>query len=103
MEHVAAIMVLIGCGHGDIDCREMPAPAVGYETVQQCEADMEAAMRSASNERPIVYGQCATVDPAMFEQDAIVAWNFSDRGELLVDVVPSETLYAASAPIATAE
>ena len=96
MEHIAAIMVLIGCGHGDIECRELSAPTVGYETVQMCEQDMEPVLRSISNDHPVVYGQCALVDPADFEQDAIVAWDFNTSGELLVDVVAGDSLYASS-------
>ncbi|WP_099864834.1 hypothetical protein [Pararhizobium haloflavum] len=98
MEHIAAIMVLIGCGHGDIDCKELPAPTVGYETVELCERDMEHVLRGASNNHPIVYGQCSAVDPALFEQDAVVAWDFDERGDLRVDVVPSDSLYASTDP-----
>lgn len=95
MEHVAAIMLLIGCGDGNIECRELPAPTPAYETVAQCEADMESALRGASNEMPLIYGQCAEVDPALFEQDAIVSWDFASNGELHVDVVPSDAMYAS--------
>lgn len=95
MEHVAAIMLLIGCGDGNIECRELPAPTPAYETVAQCEADMESALRSASNQMPLTYGQCAEVDPALFEQDAIVSWDFAENGELHVDVVPSDAMYAS--------
>lgn len=94
MEHIAAIMVLIGCGHGDVDCKELPAPTVGYETVQACEADMEAVLRRETDSHPIVYGKCATLDPSLFEQDAVVAWNFDSNGALHVDVVPTNSLYA---------
>lgn len=96
MEHIAAIMVLIGCGHGDIECRELPSPTVGYQTVQLCEGEMESVLREASDDFPLVYGKCAMVDPALFGRDAVVAWDFSDNGELHVDVVPSDSLYAAT-------
>jgi hypothetical protein len=95
MEHIAAIMVLIGCGHGEIDCRELPAPQPAYETLVACERQMEAALREASDSRPIVYGQCAEVDPALFGQDAVISWDFAENGELHVDVVPTDTLYAS--------
>jgi hypothetical protein len=97
MEHIAAIMVLIGCGHGDMECRELPSPSVGYETVAMCEREMEPVLRRMSDDHPIVYGQCAEVDPALFEQDAVVAWDFGSNGDLLIDVVPSDSLYASSA------
>lgn len=95
MEHIAAIMVLIGCGHGEVDCRELPAPQPAYETVVACERQMEDALREASDSRPIIYGQCAEVDPALFEQDAVVSWDFAENGELHVAVVPTDTLYAS--------
>lgn len=94
MEHIAAIMVLIGCGHGDVDCKGLPSPTVGYETVQACEAEMESVLRRESDMHPVVYGKCATLDPSLFEQDAVVAWNFDRSGALHVDVVPANSLYA---------
>lgn len=97
MEHIAAIMVLIGCGHGDVACEEIPAPTVGYETVQVCEREMESVLRSASNRFPVTYGTCEAVDPALFEGDAVVAWDFAESGELSVDVVPAGSLYVAEA------
>jgi hypothetical protein len=96
MEHVAALMFLIGCGHGDIDCREIPAPFVGYETVEACEADMPSVLKVASSEFPVAYGQCTFVDPVLFEQDAVIAWEFGPNGDLLVSVEPADSLLAAA-------
>lgn len=96
MEHIAAIMILIGCGHGDVDCKEVPSPTVGYEAVDICEHEMEGVLRDASNQFPIIYGQCAEVDPAALEQDAIVAWDFGPNGDLLIDVVPADSMMAAT-------
>lgn len=99
MEHVAAIMVLIGCGHGDVDCVEMPAPIPAYETVAMCERHLEHALREASDKRPVVYGQCAAFDPTLLEQDAVVSWEFAENGELHIEIVPVQSLYAARQPL----
>jgi hypothetical protein len=96
MEHIAAIMILIGCGHGDVDCKEVPSPTVGYEAMEMCEREMEDVLRSASNQYPITYGKCAEVDPAMFEQDAVVAWDFGSNGDLMIEVLPADSLYASN-------
>ena len=103
MEHIAAIMVLIGCGHGDTECMEFPAPQIGYETVQACEREIDDALRSASKNRPIVYGQCEEIDPALFETDAVVAWNFDETGALEIDVAPASTLYAETDMVTAAQ
>lgn len=101
MEHIAAILVLIGCGHGDVSCEEVPAPTVAYETVEMCERDMERVLRESSDRYPVTYGTCELVDPALFEGDAVVAWDFTPTGELNVDVIADGDVMLAD--IAAAE
>jgi hypothetical protein len=48
MEHIAAFMILIACSDDLQACNEIPAPAVAYETVQECEAELTPAMRTIS-------------------------------------------------------
>lgn len=99
MEHVAAIMMLIGCGAANADCREIPSPAVGFETVEECQALLKPALRSVEGQFGITYGKCATIDPALFLEDATITWDVTSSGELNVQVVND----AADAAIVVAQ
>lgn len=86
MEHLTALMILIGCG-GPTSCNELPAPAVAYETVAECRRELKPAMMKAVDRTREVYGTCAEVDPAALEQDASIYWDLSKDGKISVQVV----------------
>ena len=46
MEHIAAILLLVGCTDDMLVCRELPAPAPVYESIEECENQIEASMIS---------------------------------------------------------
>jgi hypothetical protein len=85
MEHIAALLLIIGCSQDLKQCQELPAPAPLYETVEECEAQVALTSRMVSGQRPKVFVQCVTVDPALAEEDAVLTW----------DVLPDGTLYAS--------
>lgn len=94
MEHLAAIMILIGCG-GPTTCHELPAPTVSYETVAECRRELKPAMMMAVDRTREVYGTCAEVDPSTLEQDASVYWDLSKDGKITVQVVNADDEMAA--------
>lgn len=83
MEHIAAILLLIGCSDDMLVCRELPAPTPVYETVEECEAGIEASMISLSDRFPQVLGQCINVDPILEESDAELVWSIAADGTFL--------------------
>ena len=101
MEHFAAFMLLIACSDDLSNCRELPSQMVSYESVQICDAGMEAAMRQYSNMAPTLLGKCVEVDSALFLEDAEITWTINPDGDLRVSINPmdmssGETIIAQS-------
>lgn len=82
MEHIAALMLIIGCS-GDLQqCQELPAPVPVYETTEECEAVLGKTVREFSGQKPRIIAQCVYVDPAMEEEDAVLTWDILPDGTL---------------------
>ncbi|MBC7282013.1 hypothetical protein [Hoeflea sp.] len=103
MEHIAAFMILIACSDDYTTCTEQPAPAVAYETVRQCEADLSPSIRMMAAERKHALGKCLEIDPALFYQDAEIVWDVSAEGELevVLELINPEMTVPAYAQSAT--
>jgi hypothetical protein len=86
MEHIAAIMLLVGCSHGSLACEELPAPQVAFESMEECQGALPAALGGAGVSKRIVHGRCAAVDPAWMEEDVEITWRLSRENGLQVDV-----------------
>jgi hypothetical protein len=85
MEHIAALLLVIGCSQALQQCQELPAPVPLYETVEECEAEVAPTLSVLTGQRPKIFVQCVTVDPALAEEDAVLEW----------DVRPDGTLHAS--------
>lgn len=85
MEHIAALLLVIGCSQDLQQCHELPAPVPLYETVEECQAEVAPTLSVLKGQSPKVFVQCVTVDPALAEEDAVLTW----------DVLPDGTLYAS--------
>jgi hypothetical protein len=85
MEHIAALLLVIGCSQDLQQCHELPAPVPLYETVEECEAEVAPTMNVLTGQRPKIFARCVTVDPALAEEDAVLTW----------DILPDGTLYAS--------
>lgn len=99
MEHIAAIMMLIGCTQGNVECRELPAPAIGFETVDECRELLQPAISEAKGANEVVHGKCTEVDPALFIEDATIVWKIAPSGQLDVQV----TFDDPASPVMVAE
>ncbi|OCP04863.1 MULTISPECIES: hypothetical protein [unclassified Ensifer] len=97
MEHIAAIMVLVGCMQTTEACREVPAPTVAFETVEECRELLAPAIEATAETFKRAYGACAEVDPALFVEDATIEWQVTPRGQLRVDVRVDDGSYAVAA------
>ncbi len=83
MEHIAAILLLVGCSDDMLVCRELPAQVPVYETAAECEASLETSMIRFSASYPQIVGQCVDVDPALEESDAELVWSISANGTFM--------------------
>jgi hypothetical protein len=84
MEHVAALMLLVGCNADASICKEIPVPVAAYEDVAQCDSDLSLQLRLASSDDAKVYGTCAGITEDVFEQSATLDWTISANGKLRV-------------------
>lgn len=87
MEHIAAIMLLLGCNDSASACTELPAPQVGYETVEICEDAVEPALYGASSDYPMILAKCIPVDP-LAEGDLEIVWDINAQNQLVAEAVP---------------
>ncbi|MCA1403731.1 hypothetical protein I6F26_03825 [Ensifer sp. IC3342] len=101
MEHVAAIMVLVGCMQNATACREVPSPVIAFETVEECQALLPPAMEEVGKVFKTAYGKCAEVDPALIVESAVIEWAITAAGKLEVTVTPDEEPYAVAGGIHT--
>lgn len=95
MEHVAALLLLVGCGDSVADCRELPAPVPYFETVEDCRATLQPSISRYVTRVPQVFGQCVEVDPALEEQDAELVWDVTADGTLVAALEPVNVLVAS--------
>lgn len=102
MEHLAAIMMLVGCSSGQADCRELPVGVPVYETVEACRADMSRELRRHAGSEPAVYGTCEAVDPLLLERDVMITWDLTGEGVLSVEVIDADEEFQRSQMVAEA-
>lgn len=86
MEHIAALLLIIGCSQDMKACEELPAPVPVYETAGECDAELPAALRELGGAKPRVMGLCVYIDPAMEEEDAELVWDVTADGKLIASV-----------------
>lgn len=86
MEHIAAFMLLLACSDDLQTCTEQPAPAIAYETVQDCELELSPAILAVGVPNKKTFGKCVEVDPALFYEDAELVWDVTADGEVEVAI-----------------
>lgn len=96
MEHIAALLLIIGCSDNLAECKELPAPVPLYETAQECDANLEATMKSFVDTHPQIFAQCVTVDPALEETDVELVWDVRDDGTLHASLEVPDMMVARS-------
>ncbi len=96
MEHVAALLLIIGCSGDMSDCRELPAPVPVYETQEDCQGSVTPAIGAYTTSVPQVFAKCVPVDPALEEQDAELVWDIRPDGTIVAEMQPLENVMVAS-------
>ena len=97
MEHIAALLLIVGCSQDLARCDELPAPVPVYETTTECDAGLRDAMRQFDGARPRVMALCVGVDPALEEEDAELVWDIRPDGSLEAEL-ESPQVNVASLP-----
>lgn len=82
MEHIAALLLIVGCSGDLSQCRELPAPVTVFETAEDCAATRALSLREMSGEAKRVMGTCINLDPAPEEDYSELVWSVSPEGKL---------------------
>ena len=88
MEHIAALMMIVGCSPDLVECRELPAPVPLYQTREECDAALPSASGSVEGQAPRVFASCVYVDPALEYVDAELVWDVTEKDGLVASVEP---------------
>ena len=96
MEHIAALLLIIACSDDLAQCGEMSVPTSVYETVEECEADLQPSISLFTTKHPQVFGQCVEVDPAIEEEDAELVWDIKPDGTLFALIEVPEMMIAST-------
>ena len=96
MEHIAALLLIIGCSDNLATCRELPAPTPIYETREQCDEDLPSSLGAFTGQFELLFAQCIPVDPTLEEGDADLVWDVYPDGTLIATVEPARSVMLAS-------
>jgi hypothetical protein len=104
IEHIAAVLLIIGCSDDLSECRELPAPASVFETEQECDDALPNSLGAFTGQFEQLYAQCLPVDPAMDEEEAELVWEVHHDGTLVatVEAASTERIESAGALVAAA-
>lgn len=97
MEHIAAVLFIVGCSPDLAQCRELPAPTPIFETGEDCASEQPFALEDLAGRAPRVLGTCIAVDPAMEEEDGEIVWSITN-GRLQASVEKPSVMIAANTP-----
>ncbi|UVK40168.1 hypothetical protein LHFGNBLO_001602 [Mesorhizobium sp. AR10] len=96
MEHIAALLLVIGCSNNMTECRELPVPVSVFETVAECTAERPFALSDLQGQAPHIVAECLAVDPALEDDYDQVVWNVSPDGTLAASLEVSNLVVASN-------
>jgi len=96
MEHIAALLLVIGCSNTMTDCRELSVPVSVFETFETCTAERPFALGDLQGQAPHIVGKCLAVDPALEDDYDQIAWNVRPDGTLDASLEVSGMLIASN-------
>jgi len=96
MEHIAALLFVVGCSSSMTDCRELQVPVSVFETEQACMAERPFALGDLQGQAPRIIGKCLAVDPALEDDYDQIVWNVKPDGTLVASLEVSGMLVASN-------
>lgn len=97
MEHIAAVLLIIGCSNDLSQCHELPAPVTIFETAEACTAERPFALGDLSGKAERIFGKCLAVDPALEDDYNEIVWDVRPDGTLDASVEIEGTVVASNA------
>jgi len=98
MEHIAALLLIIGCSDDLSQCTELPAPVPVYEAVEDCNRELPDSLGGFTGQYGQLFARCVQVDPALEEEDAELTWDVHPDGTLVasIEIVPVNVMVASN-------
>lgn len=96
MEHIAALLLVIGCSDTMTECRELTVPVSVFETFEACTAERPFALADVRDQARHVVGECLVVDPALEDDYDQIVWTVRPDGSLEASLEVSGTLVASN-------
>lgn len=97
MEHIAALLLVIGCSNTMTECRELSVPVSVFETAAECTAERPFALTDVQGQAPHIVAECLTVDPALEDDYDQIVWNVRPDGTLDASLQVSNLVVASNA------
>ncbi len=80
MEHIAAVLLIVGCSNSLEQCHELPLPVSIFETVAECATARRQAVAGLANRQPRIFSRCLSVDPALEDDYDTITWHVRRDG-----------------------
>lgn len=97
MEHIAALLFVVGCSNAMTDCRELTVPVSVFETEEACAAERPFALGDLQGQAAHIVGECLAVDPALEDDYDQIAWAVRPDGTLNASLQVSGVVVASNA------
>ena len=96
MEHIAALLFVVGCSSTMTDCRELQVPVSVFVSAETCVAERPFALGDLQGQAPHIIGKCLAVDPALEDDYDRIVWNVRSDGTLVASLEVSGMLVASN-------
>ncbi|MCV3207768.1 hypothetical protein OHD62_14080 [Mesorhizobium sp. YC-39] len=96
MEHIAAVLLVIGCSNNMTECRELNVPVSVFETATECAAQRPFALADVQGQAARIVAKCLPVDPALEDEYDQIVWNVRPDGTLDASVEISNLVVASN-------
>ncbi|MCI5073840.1 hypothetical protein [Oricola sp.] len=90
MEPIVAVMLVLGCDHSMMVCRQAPEPIVQYASVESCEEEMGIRVRMI-DDYPMAVVECIKMPELASGQNVVVDWRFDATGGLIAEARVRDT------------
>lgn len=80
MEHIAALLLIVGCSNGLDQCRELPTPVSVFETVEECAVERPLAIERLKQSNQRIFSRCLALDPALEDDYDQITWKVRPDG-----------------------
>ncbi|MER9233449.1 hypothetical protein NKI56_15315 [Mesorhizobium sp. M0622] len=97
MEHIAALLLVVGCSNGMTACRELPTPVSVFETEAECMAARPLAVTNLRDQAQHIVAKCLAVDPALEDDYDRIVWSVRPDGTLDASLEISNFMVASNA------